>query len=107
MGWFATREQWFEDQYAHDEELKFEILARRDKRMAAWAADLLGLQGAAVARYIDDFIHFRIGHPGDEALIAKLRRDFDAKGVRVVNFKIRKKMEETLRQGATDSNVGR
>ena len=43
MTTFDKREDAFEKQFAHDEELKFKATARCNKLLGLWAAEKLGL----------------------------------------------------------------
>jgi hypothetical protein len=43
---FDKREEGFEKQFAHDEELRFKAMARRNKMLGLWAAGVLGKSGA-------------------------------------------------------------
>ena len=52
MTTFHEREQAFEAKYAHDEEFRFLVTARRDKLLAGWAADRLHLDGPARAALV-------------------------------------------------------
>jgi hypothetical protein len=47
MTTFDKREEGFEKQFAHDEELRFKAMARRNKMLGLWAAGVLGKSGAA------------------------------------------------------------
>jgi hypothetical protein len=40
---FHERERAFEAKFAHDEEFRFRVGARRDRLFAEWAAEMLGL----------------------------------------------------------------
>ena len=51
MTTFDKREEGFEKQFAHDEELKFKATARRNKLLGLWAAEKLGLSGAEAEDY--------------------------------------------------------
>ena len=51
MTTFDKREEAFEKQFAHDEELKFKATARRNKLLGLWAAEKLGLTGAEADSY--------------------------------------------------------
>ena len=51
MTTFDKREEAFEQQFAHDEELKFKATARRNKLLGLWAAEKLGLTGAEADSY--------------------------------------------------------
>ena len=56
MTTFDKREEGFEKKFAHDEELKFKAAARRNKLLGQWAAEKLGLTGAAVDAYAKEVI---------------------------------------------------
>ena len=45
MSGFDKREEGFEKKFAHDEELRFKAMARRNKLLGNWAAEKLGLAG--------------------------------------------------------------
>ena len=47
MTTFDKREEGFEKKFAHDEEMRFKAVARRDHMLGRWAAERLGLTGAA------------------------------------------------------------
>src|SRR6202020_1022864 len=51
MTTFDKREEGFEKQFAHDEELKFKATARRDRLLGQWAAEKLGITGAEADAY--------------------------------------------------------
>jgi hypothetical protein len=48
---FDKREEAFEQQFAHDEELRFKATARRNKMLGLWAAEKLGLSGPEADSY--------------------------------------------------------
>jgi len=85
MDAFGAREQAFELAFAHDEEVRFRILARRNALMAKWAADRLGYTGDTAARYIEK-IADALGAPpsgqksNEERVIAKLVLDLTTSG---------------------------
>lgn len=66
MTTFHEREQAFEAKYAHDEEFRFLVAARRDKLLAQWAADRLRLDDAARAGLAASVLAVRdgAGHDG-------------------------------------------
>jgi hypothetical protein len=91
MTTFDKREEGFEKRFAHDEELKFKATARRNRMMGMWAAEKLGLTSADAEAYAREVLL------ADAAgLFAKLRKDFDAKGVAQSDHQIRRHMDETL-----------
>ena len=72
---FDNREKAFEDMYAHDADLRFKVLARRDKLVGLWAAGQLGKSEADAAEYAKTIVAADLIHPGDEDVIAKLQAD--------------------------------
>jgi hypothetical protein len=79
---FDKREEGFEKQFAHDEELKFKATSRRNKLLGLWAAGKLGMTGADAEAYAKAVVLADFETPGDDDVFAKVRKDFDAKGVK-------------------------
>jgi hypothetical protein len=53
---FDKREEGFEKQFAHDEELRFKAIARRNKMLGLWAAGILGKSGPDAEAYAKDVV---------------------------------------------------
>src|SRR5207342_3877423 len=81
MTTFDKREEAFEQQFAHDEELRFKATARRNKMIGLWAAEKLGLGGAEADSYALSIVMTALDQGGEPAVLAKIRKDFEAKGV--------------------------
>jgi hypothetical protein len=96
MTTFDKREEGFEKQFAHDEELKFRATARRDKLLGLWAAEKLGLSGAAAESYAKEIVVADVEATSDHDMFGKIRKDFDAKGVSISDHQIRRTMEELM-----------
>ena len=79
MTTFNDRENAFEAKFAHDADMTFKAVARRNKALGAWAAGLLGLTGDAVAAYQMAVIAADFEEEGDEDVMRKLVRDLDGK----------------------------
>jgi hypothetical protein len=92
---FDKREEGFEKKFAHDEELKFKATARRNRMLGVWAAEKLGLTGAAAEAYAHEVVLADVEGTG---VFAKLRKDFDAKGVAQSDHQIHRHMDELLAQ---------
>src|SRR5690242_2928557 len=89
---FDKREEGFEKQFVHDEELRFKAIARRNKMLGMWAARELGLSGAAAEAYSKDIVLAEFEQGGDEDVFRKIRKDFDAKGIKQTDEQIRTTM---------------
>ncbi|MBL6854192.1 MAG: DUF1476 domain-containing protein [Alphaproteobacteria bacterium] len=77
-GGFKDREKGFESKFAHDEETRFKVMARRNKLLGLWAAEKLGKSGDAAAAYAKDVIAAEFKAHGDEDVFAKVRADLPA-----------------------------
>jgi hypothetical protein len=96
MTTFDKREEGFERKFAHDEELRFKAMARRNKLLGLWAAEKLGLSGPDADAYAKEVVMADFESPGDDDVLAKVRKDFDAKGVAQSDHQIRRTMDELL-----------
>jgi hypothetical protein len=83
MSKFDEREQDFEARYKHDQDLTFKIASRRNKLLGQWAAGHLGMSGAEAETYAQDIVAAEFAKPGHAEIVAKLARDFAAKGVAI------------------------
>ncbi len=101
MTTFKNREEGFEKKFAHDEELRFKASARRNKLLGLWAAEKMGIAGDAAEAYAREVIKADFKEAGDDDVFAKVRADFDAKGVAQSDHQIRRTMDE-LMQTAMD-----
>jgi hypothetical protein len=98
MTTFDKREEGFEKQFAHDEDLKFKAMARRNKLLGLWAAQKMGLTGADADAYAKEVVMSDFEEAGDHDVFRKVRKDFDAKGVVQSDDQIRQIMDQLLAQ---------
>lgn len=96
MSTFDDREKGFEKKFAHDAELKFKSEARRNRLLGAWAAQQLGMSGADAEAYAKSVVRADLEKPGDDDVFQKVRKDFDAKGLKKTDQEIRKAMVDTM-----------
>ena len=102
MTTFDKREEGFEKQFAHDEELKFKAMARRNKLLGLWAAEKLGITGAAAEAYAKEVVMADFEEAGDDDVFRKVRKDFDDKGVKESDHQIRRTMDELMARAITE-----
>ena len=95
-GGFEKRQKSFENKWAHDEELRFKVFARRNKLLGLWAAGQMGLSGADAYAYAKDVVRADFEQPGDDDVFQKVRADFDAKAVAVSDHVLRRSMDDLL-----------
>ncbi|WP_428030510.1 DUF1476 domain-containing protein [Ancylobacter sp.] len=96
MSTFDERKDAFESKYAHDQNLRFKAMARRNKALGLWAAEKLGLAGEEANAYAGSVVAADLEEAGDEDVYRKLKTDFDAKGIDVSEHRIRRTMDELL-----------
>lgn len=75
MTTFDDRKTAFEAKFAHDEEMMFRAVARRNKLTGLWAAELLGKTGDDADEYAKAVVKSDFEEPGDEDVIRKLSGD--------------------------------
>jgi hypothetical protein len=106
MTTFDKREEAFEQQFAHDEELRFKATARRNKMLGLWAAEKLGLSGAEADSYALSVVMSAFEDAAHDVM-HKIRKDFDAKGVAQSDHQIARQMTELMAKAIEDVKAGR
>jgi hypothetical protein len=106
MTTFDKREEGFEQQFAHDEELRFKATARRNKLLGHWAAEKLGLQGPEADSYALSLAMSEVD-VGAHDVASKIRKDFDAKGVAQSDHQIGRMMTELMAKAIDDIKAGK
>jgi hypothetical protein len=92
----SDREKAFENKYAHDQEKKFRVIARRNKLTGQWAAGLLGKSDGDVDAYAKEVVAADFEEAGDEDVVRKIASDFKAAGVAAGEAEVRAKLAELL-----------
>jgi hypothetical protein len=106
MTTFDKREEGFEKKFAHDEELRFKANARRNKLLGRWAAEKLGLSGPAAEAYAKEVVMADFEEAGDNDVLRKVRKDFEAKGVAQSDQQVRKAMDDLMAQAIDQIKAG-
>ena len=101
MTGFDEREKGFEAKYRLDQEARFKISARRNKRLGLWAAERMGMSGASAEEYAKEVVVADFDKPGDADVLEKVLDDFTEKGLGITDIQVREQMDkltETARQ---------
>jgi len=96
MTGFDDRQKAFENQYKHDQELKFKVNARRNRLLGEWAGRQMGLAGADLEAYAKSVVMADFEKPGDDDVLQKVAGDLKAKGLSVGEGVVRAEMEKLL-----------
>lgn len=90
---FQDREQGFEAKFAHDEELQFKIIARRNRLVGVWAAEKMGLTPEETDAYAKAVVQADFEEAGDEDVIRKVLGDLTSAGVEADDSLVRTALE--------------
>jgi hypothetical protein len=88
------RRKAFEEKFRMDQELQFKVQNRRNKLLGQWLGDQFGLTGADRDTYAGSVVAADFEKPGDDDVIAKVMADIGARGIRVSEAEVRKKLGE-------------
>ncbi len=93
---FDERKTAAEAKFKHDEEFKFKVMARRNKLLGLWAADLMGVEGGDAEAYAKQVIISDFDEPGDDDVLRKVLGDLHAKGRGEDEAAVRQQMDNLL-----------
>jgi len=96
MSQFDDREKSFEAKQVRDSELEFKAMARRNKLLGLWAAELLGKSGDDADAYAKEVVMSDFDEPGDDDVLRKVFGDLQAAGVDTSEHLVRKEMDALL-----------
>lgn len=105
-GAFEQREDTFERQFANNEALRFRAVARRNKTVALWVAEMKGLSPEAAEKYAEDFVGAQVG-AGDNDVTAALKQDLARGGVDLSDHRLQKKMAEAMAEAIASVKAGK
>lgn len=94
MGIFDDREKAQENKYFHDEELRFKMVARRNKLFGVWVAERLGKTGAAAESYMQEIIRSDFAEAGDADMLSKVVKDLKAASKVVTERDLKARLSE-------------
>jgi hypothetical protein len=107
MTTFNDRKDAFEKKFAHDEELRFKAMARRNKLFGLWVAGQLGQSGAEADAYAKSVVAADFEEAGDDDVLRKVRKDLEAGGKTVPDADLRRTMDQLLAQAVEEVRAGR
>src|ERR1700733_5591847 len=93
---FKDRERGFENKWAHDADLRFKVMARRNKLLGLWAAGEMGVTGGKANEYAMSVVQADFQKPGDEDVFEKVRADLTSSNSSIADRALRTKMDELL-----------
>jgi hypothetical protein len=107
MTTFDQREDSFEKRFVHEQEIQFRAEARRNKLLGLWAAEKLGKSGADAEAYADQLVAAEASRAAADAVLTRVKTDFEAAGVAQSEHQIRRTMDELLATATTQIKDGK
>ncbi len=95
---FDERKTAAEAKFKHDEEFKFKVVARRNKLLGLWAAELMNITGADADAYAKQVVVSDFDEPGDDDVLRKVLGDLQAKGKSEDETGVRRQMDKLLEE---------
>ena len=99
---FTEREKSFEKKFARDQELQFKVAARSNKYLGEWASLKLGKSEDEKKNYILEVIKSDLEEAGQEDVIRKIKKDFQAASINIEEMEIRDQMKKALLRAKED-----
>ena len=100
---FKMREAGEEARYKLDSEQAFKVEARRNKLLAQWAAEKLGMISTETENLVKDVVASDMEEPGTEDVVRKVSSVFAARGVEIDDDEIRQEISRL--QGVAQAQV--
>jgi len=97
---FQERQKGFERKYQLDQDQQFKVGTRRDKLFGAWLAGKLGLTGDKAEQYAKDVVASNFEKPGDDDMLAKVKRDLEAHKVVIPDVELLSKLHDVTDEAA-------
>ncbi len=107
MTFFNEREDAFEKQFAHDQDLRFKATARRNKLLGLWVAGRLGKTGDEAEAYARSVVQADFQEPGDEDVLRKIRQDLEQAGKTLDEAELSAKLQQLSAQAIEEIKAGR
>ena len=105
MDTMNRREEGFEREFSHQEELRFKARARRNRKLGAWVGEKLGLSGQPLQDYAAALVERGLKEPNDETLAAELAEALKPYDVSL--HRVRRSMEEFGAEATAEVQAGR
>ncbi len=90
---FRKRGKGYEAKYKLEEEMRFKAEARRNKLLALWIAERLGMTSAETDTYIRDVVVSDLEEPGVDDVVRKVVKDCEERNVPIAEPELRAEIE--------------
>jgi len=98
MSVFNDKKNAAEKRFVLEAEEEFKADARRNKKLALWAAELMNKDEDEAKKYITEVILSDMEEAGDDDVFRKVKADFTAAGVEMSDIGLRDKMTALMEE---------
>lgn len=98
MALFDDRKKGEENKFAKDQDLRFRIVARRNKLLGLWLAGEMGRTGQSADAYAREVIESDFERPGDDDVVEKVMADIREADLDIDEHKLRTRMKALERE---------
>ncbi|MCH2133792.1 MAG: DUF1476 domain-containing protein [Phycisphaerales bacterium] len=98
MSGFDDRQKAMEDKFAHEQEMRFKVMAKRNHRLGLWAAGLMGMEGEDAEAFAKEVIRSDFEEAGDDDVLRMVESSLSTRGVEMSSEKIRAEMDRLLNE---------
>jgi hypothetical protein len=105
MDTLNRREEGFEREFSHQEEIRFRMRARRNRKLGIWAGEKLGLTGQALQDYAAKLVERGLEVADDARLAAELAEELKASDVSL--HRVQRSMETFGAEAMAEIQAGR
>lgn len=92
MSSLDDRAKTFENKFAHDQEVKFKVISRRNKLLGEWAADTMQYDNEKKERYVKEVVQAGVNISDEAKVVEKISGDFEREGVEVDSREIARQL---------------
>ena len=98
MSGFDDRQKAMEDKFAHEQEMRFKVMAKRNHRLGLWAAGLMGMEGEDAEAFAKEVIRSDFEEAGDDDVLRMVESSLSTRGVEMSSEKIRAELDRLLNE---------
>ncbi len=90
---FRKREKGYEAKFKLEEEMRFKAASRRNKLLALWVAERLGMTSTETETYVQEVVHADLDEPGVDDVVRKVVKDCAERNVPIAEPELRAEIE--------------
>lgn len=103
---FDDREKGQETKFAFDAEMKFKAEMRRNRLLAEWAGQKMGMDTAQIDDYAKEVRRADLAEKGHDDVLRKVKADLEAKSISVSDAELNKMIDDFTRQAEKELRSG-